>query len=102
MKNITLIIISFLFIQQIILSQETVQVGDTELEVREVVGNLDVPWEIKWGPDSSGEQNFIWMTERAGIVSRVNVESGEKHEILNLSSIVTTRDLRSKLYFRHE
>lgn len=90
MKNITLFIISFLFIQQVILSQETIQVGDTELEVREVVGGLDVPWEIKWGPDSNGEQNFIWMTERAGIVSRVNIESGEKYEILNLSSIVTT------------
>ena len=35
-------------------------------------------------------QNYIWMTERAGIVSRVNVETGEKHVILNLSSIVTT------------
>ena len=89
MKNITLLLISFLVTQQFI-SQSTVQVGDTELEVREVIGNLDVPWEIKWGPDSNGEQNFIWMTERAGVVSRVNVETGEKHEILNLSSIVTT------------
>tara|TARA_S200000501_G_C20785432_1_gene726956 strand:- start:44 stop:1432 length:1389 start_codon:yes stop_codon:yes gene_type:complete len=90
MKNITLILISFLVTQQFIFSQGTIQVGDTELEVREVIGNLDVPWEIKWGPDSNGEQNFIWMTERAGVVSRVNVENGEKHEILNLSSIVTT------------
>ena len=89
MKNITLIL-SLLFITNIIFSQETVQVGDTELEVREVIGNLDVPWEIKWGPDSNGEQNFIWITERAGIVSRINVESGEKIEILNLTSIVTT------------
>ena len=89
MKNITLIL-SLLFITNIIFSQETVQVGDTELEVREVIGNLDVPWEIKWGPDSNGAQNFIWITERAGIVSRINVESGEKIEILNLTSIVTT------------
>ena len=89
MKYITLIL-SLLFITNIIFSQETVQVGDTELEVREVIGNLDVPWEIKWGPDSNGEQNFIWITERAGIVSRINVESGEKIEILNLTSIVTT------------
>ena len=89
MKKIT-IILSLLFISNITFSQETVQVGDTELEVREVIGNLDVPWEIKWGPDSNGEQNFIWITERAGIVSRINVESGEKIEILNLTSIVTT------------
>jgi len=90
MKNIIILLISFLVTQQFIFPQETVQVGDTELEVREVIGNLDVPWEIKWGPDSNGEQNFIWMTERAGVVSRVNVENGEKHEVLNLSSIVTT------------
>ena len=89
MKKITIILL-LLFISNITFSQETVQVGDTELEVREVIGNLDVPWEIKWGPDSNGEQNFIWITERAGIVSRINVESGEKIEILNLTSIVTT------------
>ena len=89
MKKNTYLIIFFLF-PILIFSQETVQVGDTELEVREVIGNLDVPWEIKWGPDSNGIQNYIWMTERAGIVSRVNVETGEKHVILNLSSIVTT------------
>ena len=89
MKNI-ITTLSLLFISNITFSQETVQVGDTELEVREVIGNLDVPWEIKWGPDSNGEQNFIWITERAGIVSRINVESGEKIEILDLTSIVTT------------
>ena len=65
MKKIT-IILSLLFIANITFSQETVQVGDTELEVREVIGNLDVPWEIKWGPDSNGEQNFIWITESIG------------------------------------
>ena len=28
----------------------------------------------KWGPD-----DHIWVTERSGIVSRVNVETGEQH-----------------------
>ena len=51
MKKITILLVSFLFIQQLILSQETVYVGDTELQVREVVDGLDVPWEMKWGPD---------------------------------------------------
>ena len=58
-----------------------VQVGNTILSEREVIGGLDVPWEIKWGPD-----NFLWVTERSGIVSRVNVETGEQHIILNLAS----------------
>ena len=57
-----------------------VQVGNTILSEREVIGGLDVPWEIKWGPD-----NFLWVTERSGIVSRVNVETGEQHIILNLA-----------------
>ncbi len=57
-----------------------VQVGNTNLTEREVIGGLDVPWEIKWGPD-----NHIWVTERSGIVSRVNVETGEQYILLNLA-----------------
>ena len=51
-----------------------ITIGNTTLQEREVIGNLDIPWEIKWGYDG-----FIWMTERPGIVSRVNVETGEKN-----------------------
>ena len=58
-----------------------VQVGNTTLTEREVIGGLDVPWEIKWGPD-----DHLWITERSGIVSRVNVESGQQYIILNLVS----------------
>ena len=57
-----------------------IQVGNTTLTEREVIGGLDVPWEIKWGPD-----NHIWVTERSGIVSRVNVETGEQYILLNLA-----------------
>jgi glucose/arabinose dehydrogenase len=57
-----------------------IQVGNTTLTEREVIGGLDVPWEIKWGPD-----NYLWVTERSGIVSRVNVESGDQSIILSLA-----------------
>ena len=90
MNKITFTILSFFWITTTNYSQQTVLVGNTELEVREVIGNLNVPWEIKWGPDSNDDQHFIWLTERAGVVSRINVETGEKHEILDISSIVTT------------
>ena len=60
-----------------------ITVGNTILQEREVIGNLNIPWEIKWGPD-----NYIWMTERPGIVSRVNVETGEKNIILDIESDV--------------
>ena len=56
---------------------------NTTLQEREVIGNLDIPWEIKWGYDG-----FIWMTERPGIVSRVNVETGEKNVILDIQNTV--------------
>lgn len=58
-------------------------VGNTTLQEREVIGGLDIPWEIKWGYD-----DYIWMTERPGIVSRVEVETGSKNVILDLQNIV--------------
>ena len=60
-----------------------ITIGNTTLQEREVIGNLDIPWEIKWGYDG-----FIWMTERPGIVSRVNVETGEKNVILDIQNTV--------------
>ena len=74
----TNLILSLLYLIPFNVSSQ-VTVGNTTLEEREVISNLNIPWEIKWGPD-----NFIWMTERPGIVSRVNVETGEKHIILNI------------------
>lgn len=65
-----------------------VQVGSTILQEREVVDGLDVPWEIKWGPDSGNGEDFLWVTERPGIVSRINVETGQKYVILDIQSSV--------------
>ena len=81
MKLIKLILVAVLLFTSKSIAQVTV--GSTTLQVREVIGNLNIPWEIKWGYD-----NYIWMTERPGIVSRVNVESGEKHVILNIEDLV--------------
>ena len=55
----------------------------TTLDEREVISGLNIPWEIKWGYD-----NYIWMTERPGIISRVNVETGEKNVILDIQNTV--------------
>ncbi len=54
-----------------------------EIETKVVATGLDTPWEILWGPD-----NFIWTTERKGIVSRIDPETGEKFEILDITDIV--------------
>ncbi len=37
-----------------------------------LLDSLTYPWEILWGPD-----NYIWMTERTGKISRVNPNTGE-------------------------
>ncbi|MDA7794093.1 PQQ-dependent sugar dehydrogenase [Flavobacteriales bacterium] len=76
-KYIFTILLLFFFTQSI--SQTHELDNGTVLSEREVTGGLDVPWEIKWGPD-----NHIWVTERSGQISRVNVETGEKFPILNL------------------
>lgn len=64
-------------------AQQTVQVGNTTLNVREVIGGLNVPWEIIWGPD-----NMIWFTERHGLISRMDPETGARTTIANLTSLV--------------
>jgi len=44
---------------------------NAELTDKVLTENLSHPWEMVWGPD-----NHIWVTERAGKVSRVNPETG--------------------------
>lgn len=41
------------------------------IKERVLTQNLSYPWEILWGPD-----NFIWMTQKGGQVSRVNPTTG--------------------------
>lgn len=64
-------------------AQTTVTVGNTTLDVREVITGIDIPWEIIWGPD-----NHIWFTERIGRISRLNPETGQRTIVLNLVSSV--------------
>lgn len=64
-------------------AQLTVTVGNTTLNVREVITGLNVPWEIIWGPD-----DMIWFTERHGLVSRMDPESGARTVIADLTNTV--------------
>lgn len=54
-----------------------------ELLTRNVVTGLDTPWEILWGPD-----NYIWITERYGRISRLNPETGELIELISISEVL--------------
>ncbi len=64
-------------------AQTTVMVGQTELEVRDVITGIDIPWEIIWGSD-----DHIWFTERVGRISRLNPATGARTVLLNLTSSV--------------
>lgn len=44
--------------------------------------NLAIPWELVWGPD-----NFIWMTERYGRISRVDPTTGQVLPLLTLPDV---------------
>lgn len=86
----TLLTLVFFAATTVVLAQpSTVTVGNTTLDVRVVIqGNnstngIDIPWEIQWGPD-----DYIWMTERYGRVSRLNPETGARTTILDLTSTV--------------
>ena len=81
--------LSSLFFNPVFSQPSTVTVGSTTLDVRVVIeGNnasngIDIPWEIQWGPD-----DYIWMTERYGRVSRLNPETGVRTTILDLTNTV--------------
>ncbi len=58
----------------------TVTIKDSVL-----VSGLSFPWEILWGPD-----NFIWMTERGGKISRVDPVSGTVSLLHTITEVVAS------------
>jgi glucose/arabinose dehydrogenase len=47
-----------------------------------LASNLKFPWEVVW--DSS---NKLWITERGGIISRIDALTGKKTEILKITEV---------------
>ena len=75
-------LVVFLFIgQQNVFCQ--FQLDSTSIDTSVIAKNLDTPWEIYWGPD-----NWIWVSERPGIISRINPQTGERKILLD----IRTRD----------
>ncbi|GAB3635000.1 hypothetical protein GCM10027422_05900 [Hymenobacter arcticus] len=63
----------------------TYQVGATTVTASALATGLHVPWELVWGPD-----NFIWMTERNGRLSRVNPTTGQVLPLLTIGEVTET------------
>jgi len=71
-----------------VLAQTTsFQVGATTVSVTPLATNLTVPWELVWGPD-----NFIWMTERGGRISRINPTTGQVLPLITVPDVVTSSE----------
>src|SRR5688500_14670322 len=63
---------------------EPVSIGDTaSISIDVIATNLDVPWEIVWGPD-----NWIWYTEKGGSISKVNPLTGERKLLLHMPEVL--------------
>jgi glucose/arabinose dehydrogenase len=54
-----------------------------DYHAREVLGGLNVPWEIRWGNDG-----WIWFTERPGRISRVHPETGQRKLLLTAPTVL--------------
>ena len=63
----------------------TYTVGSTTVSASALTGNLDTPWELLWGPD-----NFLWMTERAGRISRIDPNTGQLVPLHTLTDVTET------------
>lgn len=61
--------------------------ASTDIQTKVLTSNLNFPWEILWGPDST-----IWMTERLGRVSRVNPGTGLVTPLINISDVASYTD----------
>ncbi|UYZ58820.1 PQQ-dependent sugar dehydrogenase [Hymenobacter latericus] len=61
------------------------QVGNTTVSISTLTTGLDTPWELLWGPD-----NFLWMTERGGRVSRIDPATGTVTPLLTIADVTET------------
>ena len=59
------------------------QVGAVTVTPHTLTHSLQVPWELVWGPD-----NFIWMTERYGRISRVDPANGQVHPLITIPDVL--------------
>jgi glucose/arabinose dehydrogenase len=55
-----------------------------DISAKVLVSNLSNPWEILWGPD-----DFIWITEKKGRISRVNPATGEVTPMFTEQAVVS-------------
>ena len=65
----------------------TFAVGTTTVTASALAANLSTIWELVWGPD-----NFIWVTERSGRISRVNPATGQVLPLLTVADVTESNE----------
>ncbi|MBU6119988.1 PQQ-dependent sugar dehydrogenase [Hymenobacter siberiensis] len=65
----------------------TFAVGTTTVTASTLASNLATIWELVWGPD-----NFIWVTERSGRISRVNPATGQVLPLLTIADVTESNE----------
>ena len=65
----------------------TFSVGTATVTVSELTPGLATIWELVWGPD-----NFIWATERAGRISRINPATGAVLPLLTIADVTQNNE----------
>ena len=58
---------------------------EKEFEINNFTTDLEVVWDIVWGPDS-----YLWVSERPGRVQRINPDDGSKELVLDITGEVQT------------
>lgn len=83
MKHFLFTLSLFLVLAFNIKAQSFIQIGSTTVGIDTAYSGVDVPWEIIYGPD-----NNLWVTERIGLVSRIDPVTHTKTVILDLTASI--------------
>ncbi|NNC94475.1 MAG: T9SS type A sorting domain-containing protein [Chitinophagales bacterium] len=79
------IIILYIFLISILPRLDAqIFLDSTVLDSTVLIDNLDIPWEVIYGPD-----DMLWVTERFGRVSRISPNTGAQNIVLDISAQVT-------------
>ena len=56
--------------------------GEPVQATKTIISTLSIPWELVWGAD-----NFIWVTERNGKISRINPDDGKQEIVYTIPNV---------------
>ncbi|MNJ84692.1 Soluble aldose sugar dehydrogenase YliI precursor [compost metagenome] len=80
-----LLFIAACVIADLVHAQTAQQVGSTTVYIDTLTTDVNIPWEIK-----VEGSNYLWVTERGGLVSRIDLNTGVKTVVLDLTATVHT------------